>query len=513
MKPLAALALWVCISFMPQAQNTNDPFAEAIKNAFNAQNPNESLSMLNGVKSLANKSVDSLRAQYYLGLGTAHGQLGNSDSSFYYLDQSEQIARQNNFEFELLKTYNVKGLVKMGMSEYEESLQYFLSALEIGEKLTDNKSRIAVQQILGNAGGIFYQLKDLDQALDYTMRSLQIARELSEKAGIAYNLLRVAIIYKDLDSLSQSTDYLIQSSSLLQELQDTVTLMYSENTIGGIYDNRGLYDSAQIHYAYAVKLAEATSNPEEIAYAKLSLADIHYKKNELSTAERIANEIVVLVNELNSFPNSAKGAYNILYKIAASRNQYKKALDYRNDYYAVADSISGIELKKEIEDLQTKYETAQKEAEIEKLTLENQLKDANLASARNAQFGIGIGGVLIIAIIIVYYSARQKRLKAEHEAQELQVEALKTRFMELHASPAQLAVKLEHHELNEKLNTPLSDREFAAFKLSLEGKTNNDIAEELFISMSTVKFHLRNAYSKLGVLNRKEAFQYILKSS
>ena len=104
-------------------------------------------------------------------------------------------------------------------------------------------------------------------------------------------------------------------------------------------------------------------------------------------------------------------------------------------------------------------------------------------------------------------------MKVEREAQELQVEALKKRFMELHSSPSELAVELDINELNEKLHTPLTDREFDAIKLSIEGKSNVDISDALSISVSTVKFHLRNAYSKMGVGNRKEAFQFMLKTS
>ena len=90
---------------------------------------------------------------------------------------------------------------------------------------------------------------------------------------------------------------------------------------------------------------------------------------------------------------------------------------------------------------------------------------------------------------------------------------MKKRFMELHSSPAELAVDLDFAELNSKLNTPLTEREFDALRLSIEGKTNAEISEKLFISVSTVKFHLRNTYSKMGVGNRKEAFQYMLKTS
>lgn len=56
---------------------------------------------------------------------------------------------------------------------------------------------------------------------------------------------------------------------------------------------------------------------------------------------------------------------------------------------------------------------------------------------------------------------------------------------------------------------PLSDREQAVLSLLLQGISNNDIAGRLRISPSTVKFHLRNIYSKLGVRSRAEALAVI----
>ncbi len=55
----------------------------------------------------------------------------------------------------------------------------------------------------------------------------------------------------------------------------------------------------------------------------------------------------------------------------------------------------------------------------------------------------------------------------------------------------------------------LSAREQAVLSLLLQGISNNDIAGRLRISPSTVKFHLRNIYSKLGVRSRAEALAAI----
>jgi LuxR family maltose regulon positive regulatory protein len=52
---------------------------------------------------------------------------------------------------------------------------------------------------------------------------------------------------------------------------------------------------------------------------------------------------------------------------------------------------------------------------------------------------------------------------------------------------------------------PLSDRELEVLHLLVAGFTNPEIADQLVISVGTVKTHVHNIYSKLGVRNRSEA--------
>lgn len=53
-------------------------------------------------------------------------------------------------------------------------------------------------------------------------------------------------------------------------------------------------------------------------------------------------------------------------------------------------------------------------------------------------------------------------------------------------------------------NLTLTNQEEKIAKLILEDKSNKEIADELFISLSTVKTHIRNLYAKLDVANRHE---------
>jgi len=54
------------------------------------------------------------------------------------------------------------------------------------------------------------------------------------------------------------------------------------------------------------------------------------------------------------------------------------------------------------------------------------------------------------------------------------------------------------------LTKPLTERELEVVRSIARGRTNQEIAAELFISLSTVKSHVSGIQAKLGVRNRVE---------
>lgn len=57
----------------------------------------------------------------------------------------------------------------------------------------------------------------------------------------------------------------------------------------------------------------------------------------------------------------------------------------------------------------------------------------------------------------------------------------------------------------ESLDEPLSEREREVLKLLATGRSNREIAQDLFVAPGTVKAHINNIYRKLGARNRAEA--------
>ena len=77
-----------------------------------------------------------------------------------------------------------------------------------------------------------------------------------------------------------------------------------------------------------------------------------------------------------------------------------------------------------------------------------------------------------------------------------------------------LVAEASNKQMDEKLNFEnlLSVRENEIFELIVASKSNQEIANQLNISLNTVKFHIKNIYEKLQVKSRKEVL-FIAKSN
>jgi len=59
--------------------------------------------------------------------------------------------------------------------------------------------------------------------------------------------------------------------------------------------------------------------------------------------------------------------------------------------------------------------------------------------------------------------------------------------------------------VNNSIPTPLTQKEFDVLKDIYQGKTNNQMAADHFVSINTIKTHIKNIYEKLDIHSRSKA--------
>ena len=125
-------------------------------------------------------------------------------------------------------------------------------------------------------------------------------------------------------------------------------------------------------------------------------------------------------------------------------------------------------------------------------------------------------GALFEMLVLTY--AITYRVKKLHQENDIYRNELKDYLEEIYG----LKEKLKFQENNElestliakvnklKENFNLTDREVDILLKITEGLSNNEIAEKLFISINTVKYHTKNLYEKLDIKKRGELSSKIL---
>ena len=77
---------------------------------------------------------------------------------------------------------------------------------------------------------------------------------------------------------------------------------------------------------------------------------------------------------------------------------------------------------------------------------------------------------------------------------------------------AKRAEKPDSKNQTEKVSSSLTDRELEVLQLIVNGNSNADIAEKLYITVGTVKTHVRNILTKLSAEDRTQAAVHALRS-
>ena len=154
------------------------------------------------------------------------------------------------------------------------------------------------------------------------------------------------------------------------------------------------------------------------------------------------------------------------------------------------------------------------------VTYSNELKEKALQNTNLQRRWLAISLLLLTFLGgLAFYTFRQRQQnliaskEREIEKQLSEITFLRkdiARILE-ETEEKVFATTLSFEEINHLLKEPLSEREFEILQYIREGKNNREIAETIHLSINTIKYHLKNIYTKLEVSNRLQAVQLLLK--
>jgi two-component sensor histidine kinase len=358
------------------------------------------------------------------------------DSMFYFADQALQLARRLNDKAGIgyaLITENVC-LVKKG--DYSGALALALKGLKVFEDYGPESgvaySCLQIAQTYKEIGADKMMREYLGKGVDYSKRAYAIYAQEKDTAEMAESLNEAGIIFHDFAQGSKDHRYFdsafICYTSALELIgrsgKGTSFLGRLYNNISQIYsEGKKDYPGALQYVQKAIMLNEKTNNVKSLSFNYSNAAYIYDKMGDGIHSLEYARKALVMAQILK-FPERYENAYFQLVQSYKAVGRYDSALFYYALYHRLSDSLLNLSKTSQIAEMQTKYESAKKEGEIQKLHIENQTK--------NRQIVLLVGGLIAIFLVAAVILWLYRRVSRQKQVITRQSKQLETVMKELH---------------------------------------------------------------------------------
>jgi serine phosphatase RsbU (regulator of sigma subunit) len=238
--------------------------------------------------------------------------------------------------------------------------------------------------------------------------SLKYARQLKDSMTLADNYTLLGNIYKTQLLLDSALSYHYKALEIRERLKDETYIALTYNNLGLVYKNKKEYDKAlyflRRSLALKIKVKDKTIGA---AYNNLSIVFKHQGRfdSAIIYSQKVINESLKTKSG-----RSLKEALSSLAEIYDAKKDFVHATHYYKRLKYVEDSVGKDELNQQYLELQSKYESDKKDADLK--LKEDSLK---LAEAQNSRKNILIlfSGIALLlgfgATVIIFRSYRKSK--------------------------------------------------------------------------------------------------------
>ncbi|MDX9923360.1 MAG: histidine kinase, partial [Ignavibacteriaceae bacterium] len=414
------------------------------------QLPNSEIDSLQAIANNFLKTNDSFNTvRTYYQMAKIYDRIGELKKSNELLKKSLQDAQKlpdnklvGQISNYLASNYSIEGKRKEALELYENAFKEF----------SEIKDTMRMSAVLMNIGTEYVSLSDYKKAIEYELKALTLKEESKDSSNIAYFHISLAELFFKIRNFDKWEEFLFIANKLsvneeyasfstraktLNELGEyyrrknninksieTYKTLYNISTKNNytngisialvnlvpIYIRVGDFINAEKAAFKSLELDRKGENVSGVIYNLVQLGMLNRTLNRNSSAKKYLIEGLELSKKYNSKENEVR-AYEELYLVNKNLADYKEALFYFEKYSSERDSLLDQETKRNINEIETKYESEKKEARINFLKKENDLQIKELAQQQILIFAVIITSLLFLILGFIYY--KNTKIKAE----------------------------------------------------------------------------------------------------
>ncbi|MDZ4666859.1 MAG: tetratricopeptide repeat protein [bacterium] len=449
---------------------------------------------------------DSLEiSKNYNRLGSNYLFLSQQDKAKEFLDLTLKWANTPKVKS---IAYNNLGMYSKKNGDYAKAVYYYLNALKEHEKINEPAGKMG---LLSNLGSLYIQKKDYLKAQNCYLEAYEIVKKHKSQENLAQILSGLGFTTNHLGTKKNALKYFNESAVIFKKLGHMSEYAKQIISIADIQSEQKNYKVAEQNYY----LAEQVLIEKKDNYA---LSAVYNNLSECLLNQNKPKEAAIYLEKAYKLSQSYKDLnFNRLIvknlsSIYETLGQPEKALYYRKIYETFSEQMINVAENVKYAELNHAYETSKKEKKIEQQSVQiTQMKK------NRTGYNYLLLALFIFIVMIAFFF--RKRLKHQQSLEEnissidKQISSLKFENVALKSKLVQTETELhslvlKYTEAKEKLPNNLvglSKREYEVLLFIAEGLSDKEIAEKIFVSVNTVKTHVRRIYDKLMVGSRVEA--------
>ena len=365
----------------------------------------------------------------FMNIGSAYRYARKFDDASKYYNKAIEIAERLGKKGRFIVINNNLGAMAYEQEKYDEATSYLMKSLEYKEY---NKNPRRLVTTYDNLGLVHYEINQYKKAVEYFKEALVISEKTEYAAGIADSKKNIAKCYTaEKKNIDEGILYLKDAIEIYKNINDNMFLIEAYSNLGDTYEIANDFSNAINFHKKAVALAEEVGMEDKVLGSRISLSRTLVKQGKLTNAEKELQHILKDIANENLLERQLVIAYETKAELSRLKKDYKNAFLYQKKFSDLENSIQQNERVKDINEIETKYQTEKKEKENLQLKADNVEQEllTQKANTRNwfllfCSLGLGISGFFIY-----------RRYKAETKAKEIiskQKETIENLQKELH---------------------------------------------------------------------------------
>jgi tetratricopeptide (TPR) repeat protein len=378
-------------------------------------------------------------------LGAYHSQTGNQMKARQYFNQALLFFSQIKDSVEVAQVEVSIGSTYMKETNYVAALKHFKDGLAwIGKR----KKSIERAHLLENIGILYSRQKNAKKAIEHYQKALSLYTYLKDENDIATVRSNLAVVYFNQKKYALAKDLYEQALRGYLKHKDSTGVYIAHGNIGICECKLGQITQGIANVRQALKgFRESKERYFETTFLNF-LGDCHKEAKEYQQSKQYYEEARKLAQQIK-LPREEIKALKRLYMLYKQQGNYGEALTFHEQYLKLKDSVFNKEKSQQLLDLQTQYETSEKEKALEMKNQQIKLLQKTEANERlhnKLLWGVVIGLTIISGLIIGLLRLRVRKNK-QIIAKKQALIVVEKELAASRVAEEQLAIENLHKEL------------------------------------------------------------------